>query len=206
MGEQPFFAAVTCLHFKTIFAGRESAIASGMGVGTCPLGIIARESIAELDVRGAGEKSRVEEEDNVGLSGLKIDVRPGDTVGHVWVIGEGPTGDGGSWTERARFFSDVGRVDEALGCGEPEGTVSGSSRRWGGGSAAFAGTHAIPLPKTTVESWDCRPSATSCSSLRERRTIPREVPSQRWPSLSSMAVLMRRGVIPLLAGSAVARS
>src|SRR5712671_5813123 len=106
-----------------------------MGACTCPFGIIAGEPVAELDVRGVGEKSRVEEEDNVWLSCLKIDLRPVDTVGHVGVIRECPTGDGGGWTERACFFCDVGGVDEAFGSGEPEGTVGCSGRRWVGGSA-----------------------------------------------------------------------
>src|SRR5258705_5651276 len=118
-----------------------------MGARTCPLRIIAREPVAELDVRGVGEKSRVEEEDNVWLSGLKIDLRPVDTVRHVGVIRECPTGNGCSWTERARFFSYVGCVDEAFGSGEPEGTVGCSGRSWVGGSAAFAGTHAVPFAK-----------------------------------------------------------
>ena len=98
-------------------------------------------------MRWIGEKSRVEEEDNVWLSGLKIDLRPVDTVGHVWVIGECPTGNGGGWTERARFLSDVGCMDEALGSGEPEGTVGCSSGCGVGGSTAFAGTHAVSFAK-----------------------------------------------------------
>src|SRR5258705_1032863 len=130
-----------------VFAWEESSIARGMGARTCTISIVARESVAELDVRGVGEKSRVEKEDDVLLSSLKIDVRSDGTVRHAGVIRECPTGNGGSWTERACFFCDVCCVDEALSCSEPEDPVGRSGRCRVGGSTAFAGAHAVPLAK-----------------------------------------------------------
>src|SRR5207245_4165679 len=115
------------------------------GAITCPLGIVAGEPVAELDVRGVGEKPRIEEKDDVRLSGLEVDLRTGDSVGHVGIIRECPTGNGGSGTERARLFGNVGCVNEALGRREPEGAVCGSGRCWVRGSATFAGTHAVPF-------------------------------------------------------------
>src|SRR5438067_9241506 len=112
-GREPFFAAVACLHLETIFTGGEAAIACGMCAGTCPLGVVTGEPVAELDVRGIREKACVEEEDKVLLSGLKIDVRSGDRVGRAGIIC--PTGDCGGWAKRVRLISDISCVNETLG-------------------------------------------------------------------------------------------
>src|SRR5437868_642635 len=114
-----------------------------MGSGTCPLGIIAGEPVAELDVGGIGEKACVEEEDHVLLSGLDVSLRSGDSVGRAGIIC--PTSDCSGWAKRVRLIGDVGCVYETFGGGEPERTVGGSRGCWVGGSAAFAGAHAVPF-------------------------------------------------------------
>jgi hypothetical protein len=98
------------------------------------------------------------------LSGFEVDLRTSNSVGHVGVIREGSTGNRGSETDGARLFSDVGCMNEALGGREPGGAVGGSGRCWVRGSAAFAGTHAVPFSEDH--------GGVGIPYPRRRRTVP----------------------------------
>src|ERR1700744_2623073 len=61
----PCLSAMTRLHFKAIFARRKTAIASEACVGCGPLGIIAGEPVAELNLRRVGKMDCVEEKGHI---------------------------------------------------------------------------------------------------------------------------------------------
>src|SRR5579859_875982 len=118
-GWPPRLTASARLHFKVITTCGKSAVARASCTASDPIGIVAGETIAKLDLRRVGEIDDIEEESHVRLRGFHHDAAIGARMGRVGIVGECPSQRQDRGVGVNHVFRDVGRVHKASGGNEP---------------------------------------------------------------------------------------